>query len=173
MRRHARGVLAFVMTLVLGAGVAHAEEQRKSKTASREQAARSGGEKEISGRVLQASPSRLFIEHMGAVVELSLAPDAKFSGGNVTSSRDISEGQEVRASFTVENNTTNMAKQITVTSAGTGAAPAGGTGTAREKTGMEGGTTGAAPGERPAPQEREPGMPTGATQRPSTTEPKK
>jgi hypothetical protein len=68
----------------------------------------------MRGRVLQASPSRLFLEHMGAVVEFKIDSAAQFSGGGVKSAADLSEGQEVRASFTVENNTTNVAKRISV-----------------------------------------------------------
>jgi hypothetical protein len=107
----------------------------------------------MRGRVLQASPSRLFLEHMGAVVEFKIDSDAQFSGGGVKSAADLSEGQEVRASFTVENNTTNVAKRISV-SAGT-------SGT---------GTSGQAPEQQPsAPGERSPISP--GTPTPSETKP--
>lgn len=95
------------------AGAAYADEQQRAPPAGREDAAGTTS-KEISGRVVQASPSKLFLEHMGAVVEFTIAPDAQFSGGNVKSSGDLSEGQEVRASFTVENKTSNVVKRISV-----------------------------------------------------------
>jgi hypothetical protein len=90
------------------------DEQQGAKTAAPKPAGGEASAKEITGRVLLASPSKLFLEHMGAVVEFNIAPDAQFSGGKVGSSRDLSEGQEVRASFTVENKTTNVAKRISL-----------------------------------------------------------
>jgi hypothetical protein len=96
-------------------GSTNADERQRTKTAAREPAGGEASSKEITGRVLQAGPSKLFLEHMGAVVEFNIAPDAQFSGGTVRSSRDLSEGQEVRASFTVENKTTNVAKRISLT----------------------------------------------------------
>jgi hypothetical protein len=166
MRRQAKGLLALGAALALGAGVARADERHGSKTTAREQAgetatgssatserassatgsvAREAATKEITGKVLQASPSKLYLEHMGAVVEFNIASDAKFSGGDFRSSRDLAEGQEVRASFTVENKTTNVAKEISL--AGSGAA-SGSTGSS---------APGAVPGERgsgTSPQER-------------------
>jgi hypothetical protein len=160
MRRQAKMLLAFGAALVLGAGAAHADEQ-KSKTATREQAGREAAAKEISGRVVTASPSKLFLEHMGAVVEFNLAPDAQFSGGSVRSSGDLTEGQEVRASFTVENRTTNVAKRISLARESGSAGPQhGGTGSAAEPQ-PGSGTAGTPPSERPTPQERVPGMPPG------------
>jgi hypothetical protein len=185
MRPHAKGLLAVGAVLALGAGVARADERHGDKTTAREQAGEtaSGGSatsarassatgstseaaaKEITGKVLQASPSKLFLEHMGAVVEFNIAPDAKFSGGDFRSSRDLAEGQEVRASFTVENKTTNVAKELSL--AGSGAMGSSGS------TGSSG--TGAVPGERgsgTSPQERgersTPGIP---PREPGTTPP--
>ena len=130
MRRQGKTLLAFVAALGVYAGAAHADEQQGAKTAGTEGAAATSDQtektsREISGRVVQASPSKLFLEHMGAVVEFNIAPDAQFSGGNLTSSRDLAEGQQVRASFTVENKTSNVVKRISAGEAGSsgGAAP--------------------------------------------------
>ena len=140
MKPQARTWIAVGAALVLGAGVAYADEHKhdqkgKSPTSERAGGAASSGTasgaassgttssgmaksdttaKEMSGRVLQASPSRLFLEHMGAVVEFKIDSDAQISGGNVKTAGDLSEGQEVRTSFTVENKTTNVAKRISV-----------------------------------------------------------
>jgi hypothetical protein len=145
--------VAFGAALALGAGAVHAEEKQRTKTAPREQPGREAAAKEISGRVVQASPSKLFLEHMGAVVEFNIASDAEFSGGNVQSSRDLAEGQEVKASFTVENNTTNVAKRISLAREAGAAAPHhGGSGSAGEpQTGS--GAMGAPPSKRPAPHQ--------------------
>jgi len=133
MTGKAKMFVAVGAAFVLGTGAARAEERQSTTSAGREQTggeaksadatsrtseatskAAEGTSREITGRVLQAGPSKLFLEHMGAVVEFNIAPDAQFSGGNLRTSRDLSEGQEVRASFTVENNTTNVAKQISL-----------------------------------------------------------
>lgn len=161
MRRQTRTWVAFGAALVLGAGAgagaARADERQKAKTAAQERAggaatATEASSKEMSGRVLQASPSKLFLEHMGAVVEFNIASDAQFSGGGVQRSTDLAEGQEVRASFTVENKTTNVAKRISVSGR------TGGTG-----------TSGQAPEQRPSTpgEPMTPGTP--APHEPSTT----
>jgi hypothetical protein len=184
MRPHAKGLLAVGAVLALGAGVARADERHGSKTTAREQAgetatgssatsgrassatgsvAREAATKEITGKVLQASPSKLYLEHMGAVVEFNIASDAKFSGGDFRSSSDLSEGQEVRASFTVENKTTNVAKEISLAGAASGStgssAPAAvpgerGSGTSPQERGERStpGTPPREPGTTPAPR---------------------
>lgn len=110
MRGQTKAFIALV-ALVLFAGAAHGQD--RAKTGGREEAAGTPS-REISGRVVQASPSKLFLEHMGAVVEFNIASDAQFSGGKLTSSRDLSEGQEVRASFTIENKTSNVVRHISL-----------------------------------------------------------
>lgn len=153
-----RGVTKAAIALAaLGyAGAAHAGGQHKSKTAGSEAATemttKAEASKEISGRVIQASPSKLFLEHMGAVLEFDIASDAQFSG--VTSSRDLSEGQEVRASFTVENKTNNVVKRISLASeAGT----PGATGTAPLPERPTPGLPGHPPGTETTPAPGEPG----------------
>jgi hypothetical protein len=122
MGKQAGVFVAFGAALALGAGAAHADEKQKAETATREPAGVEAASKELSGRVVQAGPSKLFVEHMGAVVEFRLAPDAQFSGGDIRSGSDLKEGQEVRTSFTVENDTTNVAKRVTVAREAPGAA---------------------------------------------------
>lgn len=132
MRGKTRMLIAAGAAFLLGAGAARADERQSTRSAGREQAAgeatsadatsrtseatskgSEGTSREITGRVLQASPSKLFLEHMGAVVEFNLK-DTEFSGGDLRSSRDLSEGQQVKASFTVENKTTNVAKRVSL-----------------------------------------------------------
>jgi hypothetical protein len=157
MRRQAKMLLACGAALVMSVGAAHAAEQQKPKTATPEQGGREAATKEISGRVVQASPGKLFLEHMGAVVEFRIPSDAQFSGGGVRSASDLSEGEEVRASFTVENETTNVAKRISVArAAGPAGPPHEGAGTAAEPK-SESGAVGTPPSERTTPQERVPG----------------
>ncbi len=118
MRGRAKTFVALGAAFVLGAGAANAEESKAGapqtgRSAAREQAGGEARAQEISGRVITASPTKLYLEHMGAVVEFNLR-DTEFSGGDVRSSRDLSEGQQVRASFTVENKTINVAKRVSL-----------------------------------------------------------
>jgi hypothetical protein len=155
--------------LVLGSGAARANERHGSKSAAHEhaggeatsmapgQAGEQAGVKEISGRVVQASPSKLYLEHMGAVVEFNLK-DTQFSGGDLRSFKDLSEGQQVKASFTIENKTTNVANRVSL---------AGEAGTTRP--GAPEREPAATPGgERPDLTPSVPGMP---PREPSTTPP--
>jgi hypothetical protein len=154
MRGKTKTLLAFVAVLGVYAGAVQADEQSGAKTSGREGATEATA-KEISGRVVQASPSKLFLEHMGAVVEFNIAPDAQFTGGNLTSSRDLSEGQEVRASFTVENKTSNVVKRISAGRAGSGGAAGGAPQPGRPTPGLPGHPPGTG-GETGTPSPHEP-----------------
>jgi hypothetical protein len=115
--------------------------------------ATAGGTRQLSGTVVRADAGTLYLEHMGAIVPLKIDDKTEFSGEGVKSSRDLTEGQEVRASFTVKNETTNVADRIAVASA-SGREPAGGTGSQ----GSPPGGTERRPGP-PTPSERRPGSP--------------
>jgi hypothetical protein len=146
--------LAVGAAFALGAGAARADDKQKTGMATPERAGEKAESKELSGRVVQSGPSKLFVEHMGAVVEFNLAPDAQFSGGDIKSGSDLKEGQEVRTSFTVQNDTTNVAKRVTVAQEPAGAYP----GKAPEQgSSMPPGSTPSAPPRTPPPLE--PGTP--------------
>jgi hypothetical protein len=119
---------------------------------TREMGGTAAGTRQLSGTVVKADAGTLYLEHMGAIVPLKIDDETEFSGEGVKSSRDLTEGQEVRASFTVKNETTNVADRIAVASA-SGRAPAG--------TGSQGTPPGGT--ERrprpPVPSERGPGIP--------------
>jgi hypothetical protein len=124
MRRQPRNTwIAFGAALVLAAGAGRADDKQKTGTATPGQGGERAASKELSGRVVQSGPSKLFVEHMGAVVEFNIAPDAQFSGGDIKSGSDLKEGQEVRTSFTVQNSTTNVAKRVTVAQEPAGTQP--------------------------------------------------
>ena len=109
------------------------------------------GERELSGTVVKADSRTLYLEHMGAVFPLKLDDRTEFSGAGVSSSRDLKEGQEVRASFTVEKKTTNVARRISV--AGASSLSTGSTGTTPSEDER------IPPGSPPLPPERGPGIP--------------
>jgi hypothetical protein len=76
--------------------------------------------KELSGKVIKSEANTLYLEHMGAVVPVEIASETRFSG--VQSANQLAEGQDVRASFTVQAETRNVAETISL-----GAPPSDGT----------------------------------------------
>ncbi len=74
---------------------------------------------ELTGKVVKAERKLLYVEHMGAVVPLKIDNKTKFED-TLKSSKDLKQGQEIRASFTVENGTTNLATTVGLASGGTG-----------------------------------------------------
>lgn len=111
--------------------------------------------RELSGKVVKADSRTLYLEHMGAIVPLKLDDKTEFAGEGLKSSRDLAAGQEVRASFTVEKETTNVATRISL-------ARASERGTASGSSPRVPDDTGRTPrGDRPVPHERTPGMPPG------------
>ncbi len=69
-------------------------------------------EKELSGRVIKSEPNTLYVEHVGVVVPMEIGQETRFSG--VRSAAELAKGQEVRASFTVKNDTENVAESISL-----------------------------------------------------------
>lgn len=172
MRRGSWAVLApGVLAIALGSSVRADDPAKASKDPARaskgiedparvgepgkgEGTARLGGTaetRELSGKVVKADSKTLYLEHMGAVFPLRIDEKTEFSGQGLSSSRDLSEGQEVRASFTVEK-TTNVARRISLASASGRAPPAAGSQGARPEQ--------MPPGQHPQlPPERGPGIP--------------
>lgn len=74
--------------------------------------------KELSGKVVWAQGQKVYVEHMGAVVELRTDSQTQFSG-EATRVKDLKEGDEIRASFEVDKGIRNKALSIEKTS-GTG-----------------------------------------------------
>jgi hypothetical protein len=72
------------------------------------------GESELTGKVVRSDAKTVWIDHMGAVVPLTINASTVFEGGTITRARDLKEGQEVRASFEVQNKTSNVAKTISL-----------------------------------------------------------
>lgn len=81
---------------------------------------RASGARELMGRVVKTGPNVLYLEHMGAVVAFRITPKTEFTGLGARSSRDLAEGQQVLATFTVEGKTTNQASRIAATSEAAG-----------------------------------------------------
>ncbi len=76
---------------------------------------------EIVGEVAKVEAKILYVRHMGAIVPLKISRETKLDGKSF-SRKDLKEGQEIRASFTVENLVNNVATTITTTDPGTGGA---------------------------------------------------
>jgi hypothetical protein len=96
------GVLTVSASVLLGADATRAAEE----------AAAAGEKRELSGKVIRAEANTLYLEHMGAVILVEIGRGTRFSG--VPSAGELAEGQEVRASFTVRNDTKNVADSISL-----------------------------------------------------------
>jgi len=58
------------------------------------------GEQQLEGKVLKADRTSITIEHMGAAIPLQVQSSTSFQG--VKSAKDIKEGSQVRASFSLK-----------------------------------------------------------------------
>jgi hypothetical protein len=96
------GVLTVGASVLLGAAAARAAEG----------AAAPAEKRELSGKVIRTEANTLYLEHMGAVVPVEIGRDTRFSG--IPSAGQLAEGQEVRASFTVRDDTKNVAHSISL-----------------------------------------------------------
>jgi hypothetical protein len=67
---------------------------------------------EVTGKIVRADDNTVWIDHMGAVIPLKIEPNTRFESAGITRPKDLKEGQEIRASFTVHNKTTNVADSI-------------------------------------------------------------
>jgi len=66
---------------------------------------------EITGRVVKSNKKMVWVEHAGAVVPLKINKQTQFGDENLKRAQDIKAGDEIRASFEV-NNTDNVATNI-------------------------------------------------------------
>ncbi len=103
MKERSVAVLMVGASVLFGAAAARAEE-----TAG----AAAGEKKELSGTVIKSEANMLYVEHLGAAVPMEIGRETRFSG--VRSAAELAKGQEVRASFTVKNDTENIAEGISV-----------------------------------------------------------
>jgi len=95
------GVLTVGASVLLGAAAGRADER-----------AAGGEKKELSGTVVKSDANTLYLEHMGAVVPIELDRGTRFSG--IKNADQLAEGQEVRASFTVKDETKNVADSVSL-----------------------------------------------------------
>ncbi|WP_342380839.1 hypothetical protein NVS55_14340 [Myxococcus stipitatus] len=76
------------------------------------------GQKELSGKVVKAESSKVFVQDaQGAVVTLDIDKSTMFTDPTLKKAKDLKEGQEIRASFEVKE-TKNMAKSISLSGTG-------------------------------------------------------
>ncbi|MFY2557577.1 hypothetical protein ACN469_08120 [Corallococcus terminator] len=76
------------------------------------------GQKELSGKVVKAESSKVFVQDaQGAVVTLDIDKSTTFTDPTLKKAKDLKEGQEIRASFEVKE-TKNMAKSISLSGTG-------------------------------------------------------
>lgn len=105
-----------------GSGQEGEDAQSTTGTAEDTQALGTGGSgaqadsKELTGKVVWAEGQKVYVDHMGAVVELRTDSQTQFSG-EATRVKDLKEGDEIRASFSVDKGIRNKALSIEKTSA--------------------------------------------------------
>ncbi|MHB8879169.1 MAG: hypothetical protein ACYC8T_36175 [Myxococcaceae bacterium] len=121
MNRKLTGLFAAATLLMSGAALAQADQKDRPGTPkgqSQEQM-KAGMQHELSGEVVKVDENTLYLRHMGAIVPIELNSSTRFTE---LEKQDLKEGREVRASFTIEGETTNLAKEIRASKAG-GAKP--------------------------------------------------
>lgn len=67
---------------------------------------------EVTGKVVRADASTVWIDHMGAVIPLKIDANTRFESAGIAHRKDLKEGQEIRASFRVQDKVTNVADSI-------------------------------------------------------------
>lgn len=109
------GLLTVGASLILGPAVARAgtEKGRSSADYADEHGwvSATGEEDELVGRVMKSEANTLYVEHMGAVFPVQIGRDTRFFG--VRSADHLTEGQEVRVSFTKDDGK-NVAHRISL-----------------------------------------------------------
>lgn len=75
------------------------------------------GQKELTGKVVKADNKMVWVDHMGAVVPLSVDKSTQFTDPNLKRARDLQPGQEIRASYEVQE-TKNVARSISMSGTG-------------------------------------------------------
>lgn len=69
-----------------------------------------GKEQQLDGKIARASGTMVDVDYEGAIVPLKVDKDTQFTG--VKSVRELKEGDQIRASFRLENGTTNVATKV-------------------------------------------------------------
>lgn len=89
-------------------GAGQAQQQQATQGMQQQQ-----GANEITGKVIKTEKDTVYLEaENGAVVPLQVNDQTQFTDPNVKSASDLQQGQDVRASFTIEDQTKNLATSI-------------------------------------------------------------
>ncbi len=78
------------------------------------------GPQEITGEVVRVERNQLYLRHQGIIVPLRIEQKTQFGGG--LTKEQLREGQQVRASFTVQDQVNNVATRIQPMGPGRGGA---------------------------------------------------
>jgi hypothetical protein len=79
----------------------------------------SGMGQELTGRVVKSDRKTVWVEHAGAIIPLKVDKSTQFTGTEQKRASDFKEGDEIRASFSVDK-TDNVATSIGLANEGTG-----------------------------------------------------
>jgi len=105
----------------LGQGMGGTGQAGSSTPSASTSTASEAGQQQLTGEFVKADRKTIYIDHMGAIVPLKVDKNTQFQGG-VKRASELKQGQQVRASFTVKNQTENLATSIQLTDQGTGGA---------------------------------------------------
>ena len=81
-------------------------------------------QQQLEGKVLKADRNSITIEHMGAAIPLQVQSSTSFQG--VKSAREIKEGQQVRASFSLKGSKNELTSVEVLPSSQGGSGSSGG-----------------------------------------------
>jgi hypothetical protein len=120
MKKALIGMVAGVALVGLGA-TARADDtsmgSSTSTTMKKDTTTYEGLNNQLTGRVVKTDSSTVWVEHLGAVIPLKVDSNTRFDSASIQRAKDLKEGQEIRASFTINNKTDNLAKSISLSSA--------------------------------------------------------
>lgn len=107
---------AFAALALVTAGVAFADEYGEKKQRTEQQPATGGAgeemrpgammQQELTGQVVKVEKNTLYLEREGVIIPFRLERGTKFEGAMTRA--DLKEGDQVRASFRVENEVNNV-----------------------------------------------------------------
>lgn len=65
----------------------------------------------LTGNFVRADKGTLYVQQMGAIVPLKITAQTRFPGA-AQSARELKPGEEIRATFDIQNQTTNIARSV-------------------------------------------------------------
>jgi hypothetical protein len=116
-------LVSWVLALAVAVSAAYAADRPSTERRGPAPGHDASTRHELMGRVVRSGANVVYLEHMGAVVAFRITRGTQFTGLGAKASGDLVEGQQVLATFTVQDGVTNVARRIAATSEATGEPP--------------------------------------------------